>query len=85
MVKGTSNVPLFTTDVARIVWCGSALTVNVVAYLVGYSVVLPQIQVWVVDASTPSLSPETIGTPTAGGQGRKTALIPDDRQDSTHH
>lgn len=63
-------MPWFTTDVAQMVWCGSALMVIVVAYLVVYSVVLPQIQVWVVDASTPSLpSLETIGTPTAGSQG----------------
>ena len=72
-------MPWFTTDVTRIVFCGPAMTVKVVAYRVPYSVIFPQIQIWLVEVSTAISSPATNGTPTARDKGRKAVLIPDDR------
>ena len=85
MVNGTSNMPWFTTNVARMILRGAALTGKVAVYWIPYSVVSPQVQVLPVKTSALNLLSTTNGTPAVRGEGRKTVLIPEYRYDSAYH
>ena len=67
-------------DDARTDECGPALTMKVAVWLLLYSVVLPQVQVWLFETSTEILPSTIIGTPAARGKVNKLHRVPENRQ-----